>query len=243
MHFLLTNDDGIDAPGIAALGDACAEFGSAVTVAPDRHLSGCSHQATTSRGLLLEEVGENRYALDGSPVDCTRIGLYRVAPNTQWVLSGINEGGNLGADVYLSGTVAAAREACLLGKPAIAISQYVKRRGIDWQRSLDWTRHVLQTLLTRPPQPGKFWNVNLPDPDGDVSRVPECIFCDIDPHPLPVEYELREGKLHYRARYQDRVRASGYDVAYCFAGAITISEVGLHTIPPYVGEPSDEPAA
>ncbi len=243
LNFLLTNDDGIDAPGIAALGEACGEFGPAVTVAPDRHLSGCSHQATTSRGLVLTEVGADRYALDGSPVDCARVGLFRVAPHTQWVLSGINEGGNLGADVYLSGTVAAAREACLLGKPAIAISQYVRRRGIDWRRATDWTRHVLQLLLARPPEPGTFWNVNLPQPEDDVIDVPDCVFCDIDPHPLPVDYELREGKLHYRARYQDRLRAGGHDVEQCFGGAITISSVGLHsTGPPAAVAAADPPA-
>jgi 5'/3'-nucleotidase len=233
VNFLLTNDDGIDAPGLAALGEACRSFGSAVVLAPDQHLSGCSHQATTSRGLLLAEVAENRYALDGSPVDCTRIGLMRVAPQTQWVLAGINEGGNLGADVYLSGTVAAAREACLLGKPAIAISQYVRARPIDWQRAARWTRHVLELLMARPPEPGTFWNVNLPQPADEAPPpdVPECVFCAIDPYPLPLNYELRDGKLHYRARYQDRERAGGHDVERCFSGLITISQVGLHAIP------------
>lgn len=232
MNFLLTNDDGVDAPGLAALCDASRSWGPAVIVAPDRHLSGCSHQATTSRGLLLQEVAKNRYSLDGSPVDCTRIGLYRVAPATGWVLSGINEGGNLGADVYLSGTVAAAREACLLGKPAIALSQYVKRRPVNWQLAGRWTRHVLELLLDRPPQPGSFWNVNLPQPLDDRNDLPECVFCEIDPHPLPLDYELRDGKLHYRARYQDRVRAAGHDVELCFSGRITISQVGLHSIGP-----------
>lgn len=234
MNFLLTNDDGIDAPGLAALRDACASRGTSVVVAPDRHLSGCSHQATTARGLLLEKVADDRYALDGSPVDCTRLGLYQVAPATTWILSGINEGGNLGADVFLSGTVAAAREACLLGKPAIAISQYVRRRPVNWQLAGRLTRHVLELLLDRPPEPGSFWNVNLPHLD-DLSCVPECLFCPIDPHPLPLDYELRDGKLHYRARYQDRQRAAGHDVELCFAGNITISQVGLHAPgPPYV---------
>jgi 5'-nucleotidase len=231
-QFLLTNDDGVEAPGIAALAEACAALGDAVIVAPDQHLSGCSHTATTSRGLHLAELSANRYALDGSPVDCTRIGLFHVAPHAQWVLSGVNEGGNLGADVYLSGTVAAAREACLLGKPAIAISQYMKRRPADWGRASRWTRHVLQLLLARPPGPGTFWNVNLPDPEPGISDVPECVFCDIDPHPLPVAYELRDGKLHYRARYQDRQRLQGRDVELCFAGRITISQVGLSAIAP-----------
>jgi 5'-nucleotidase len=234
VNFLLTNDDGIDAPGIAALADVCQSLGRFVVLAPDQHLSGCSHQATTSRGLALVEVAPNRFALDGSPVDCTRIGLFRVATDTQWVLSGINEGGNLGADVYLSGTVAAAREACLLGKPAIAISQYIRRRPVDWPLAARMTQHVLELLLERPPQPGSFWNVNLPQGDEARTAMPECVFCDIDPHPLPVDYELREGKLHYRARYQDRLQAAGRDVALCFAGHITISQVGLHSIPPLV---------
>jgi 5'-nucleotidase len=234
VKFLLTNDDGIDAPGITALAEVCRSLGICKIVAPHEHQSGCSHMATTSRGLTLVEIEPDRYSLDGSPVDCTRIGLLRVAPDAQWVVSGINDGGNLGADVYLSGTVAAAREACLLGKPAIAISQYRKRRPADWVRSASWTRHVLQMLLERPPAPGSFWNVNLPDPDEDTGKLPECVFCDMDPHPLPVEYELRDGRLHYRARYQDRRRLADHDVALCFAGKITISQIGLHAIPPHV---------
>jgi 5'-nucleotidase len=232
VNFLLTNDDGVDAPGLAALAEISRAWGPAVVVAPDRHLSGCSHQATTSRGLLLDEVAKDRYALDGSPVDCTRIGLLRVAPQSQWVLAGINEGGNLGADVYLSGTVAAAREACLLGKPAIAISQYVRSRPVDWARAGKWARRVLELLLARPPVPGRFWNVNLPQPLAPPDELPECVFCDIDPHPLPVDYELRDGRLHYRGRYQDRAYAAGYDVEVCFSGRIAISQVGLHSIPP-----------
>ncbi len=242
MKLLLTNDDGIDAPGIAALAEACADFGPHITIAPAEHQSGCSHMATTSRGLVLSEHGENRYAVDGSPVDCTRIGLYRLFPGVQWVLSGINEGGNLGADVFLSGTVAAAREACLLGKPAIAISQYMKRRPADWKRAARWTRHVLQMLFARPPEPGTFWNVNLPDPDAPADDVPECVFCDIDPHPLPVAYEIRDGKLHYKARYQDRRRDTGRDVEQCFAGRVTISPVGLHAIPPLIAADADPSA-
>jgi 5'-nucleotidase len=224
VTFLLTNDDGVDAPGLAALRQAVESLGSSLVVAPDRHLSGCSHQATTSRGLELTQLGEGRYALDGSPVDCARVGLTRIAADARWLLAGINEGGNLGADVYLSGTVAAAREACLLGRPAIAISQYVRRRPIDWLQAAAWTRHV---LLGRTPQPGSFWNVNLPQGDAPDQAVPECVFCQVDPHPLPVDYDLRDGKLHYRGRYHDRMRAAGHDVETCFSGRISISQINL----------------
>ncbi|MBI3837691.1 MAG: 5'/3'-nucleotidase SurE [Planctomycetia bacterium] len=227
MVFLLTNDDGVEAPGLATLGRVIESRGTAIVLAPDRHLSGCSHQATTSKPLELKEFAEHWYTLDGSPVDCTRVGLLRLAPATQWVLSGINEGGNLGADVYLSGTVAAAREACLLGKPAIAISQYVRRRPIDWRQTERCARQVLELLLERPPEPGSFWNVNLPQLDEADSGMPECVFCQVDPNPLPVAYDLHEGKLHYRARYQERVRADGHDVQMCFSGRITISQICL----------------
>jgi 5'-nucleotidase len=231
MRFLLTNDDGIDAPGLAALGAAIAPLGKAVVVAPDQHRSGCSHQATTSRPLALSELAPARFALDGSPVDCTRMGLWRVAPQAEWVLSGVNEGGNLGADVYLSGTVAAAREACLLGKPAIAFSQYVRRRPIDWQLAARWTQQVLAMLLKRIPPAGAFWNVNLPHLEAPPEDAPDCVFCDVDPHALPVHYEEREGKFHYRASYHQRAFAAGHDVEVCFSGRVAISLISLRSAP------------
>ncbi|MGD9721523.1 MAG: 5'/3'-nucleotidase SurE [Pirellulales bacterium] len=230
MKFLLTNDDGIEAQGLVALKRATEPLGTAVVVAPDRHLSGCSHQATTQRPLALAEWSAGWYTLDGSPVDCTRIGLTRAAPQAQWVISGVNEGGNLGADIFLSGTVAAAREACLLGKPAIAVSQYVRRKPIDWERAAKWAMAVIEMLLAQPPEPGAFWNVNLPDPDESLRDLPQCVFCAVDPHALPVDYELREGKLYYRARYHDRQRLPGHDVDVCFAGHIAISQIRLHAI-------------
>ncbi len=240
MDFLLTNDDGIEAQGIAALHRAVAELGHSIVVAPDQHLSGCSHTATTSRPLELKNWAEGWYTLDGAPVDCTRIGLTRVAPQTQWVLSGINEGGNLGADIYLSGTVAAAREACLLAKPAIALSQYVRRRPIDWQQTTRWATEVIKMLLDRPPERGSFWNVNFPQPEAAIAELPECVFCVADPHHLPVDYELRDGKLHYRARYHDRLRATGHDVDVCFSGRIAISQLVLHS-PPLVSAAAPPP--
>jgi 5'-nucleotidase len=230
MKFLLTNDDGIEAQGLVALSRAIEPLGSIVVVAPDQHLSGCSHQATTSRPLSLRDWADNWHSLDGSPVDCSRIGILRVAPESQWVLAGVNEGGNLGADVFLSGTVAAAREACLLGKPAIAISQYVRRRPVDWEQAARWTRNVVELLVERPPSAGSFWNVNLPQPD-DPAEMPEIVFCQVDPHPLPVDYEMLDGKLHYRGRYQDRRRAAGHDVDVCFSGRIAVSRIGLHAVP------------
>jgi len=228
MKILLTNDDGIDAPGLSALEAAVREFGEPLVVAPHEPLSGCSHRVTVHRPLELVSRGRGRHMLDGTPVDCTRVGLVHVADDIDWVVSGINAGGNLGADVYMSGTVAAAREAALLGKPAIAISQYRSRRApIDWQRASRWAREIISALLKRPHQPGRFWNVNLPDVnvDGDV---PPIVFCPLDPHPMPIRFAHEAGKLRYAATYQERRQRPGRDVQVCFSGQIAATELSLH---------------
>src|SRR2546423_579165 len=107
MKFLLTNDDGIDAEGLGALLTATRGFGDPVVVAPVGAQSGVSHRVTWQEGVRIEPRGENRYAIHGTPADCVRLGLLKVAPDAKWILSGINHGANLGADVHYSGTVAA----------------------------------------------------------------------------------------------------------------------------------------
>ncbi len=227
MRFLLTNDDGIDAPGLAALAQAMSGFGDTVTIAPDQHLSGCSHQSTTHRPLVLKSHGATRYSLNGTPVDCARIGLTHLACETDWVISGINEGANLGADVYPSGTVAAAREATLLGKPAIAVSHYLKRRQpADWSTATVWVTEVLRNLLDRPPARGSFWNVNLPHLEPG-SAMPEVVFCELVPHPLPVNFRREGEHYHYEASYHDRLREAGRDVERCLAGNIVVTYLTL----------------
>jgi 5'-nucleotidase len=227
MRLLLVNDDGIHAPGLAALERAVAGLGTAVVIAPDRHLSGCGHQATTHRALELTELAAGRHMLDGTPADCTRIGLTLLAPGTDWVMAGINEGGNLGADVYMSGTVAAVREAALLGKPGVAISHYV-RRGVpvDWDLAARWTQEVLLRLLSRPAPPGTYWSVNLPhlSPAG---LLPEIVECPLDRNPLPVRFEQVEGRWHYRGNYHERPRHPGHDVEVCFSGRIAVTRLML----------------
>ncbi len=228
MQFLLTNDDGIHAPGIAALREALLSLGQPRVVAPHEHHSGCSHRTTTDRALQVEDLGEQRFALDGTPADCTRIGLLFVAPEAQWVISGVNEGGNLGVDVCMSGTVAAAREAALLGKPAIALSQYRRTPEIDWARTVEWTRRVVELLLPRELEPGAFWNVNFPD-STSTEGTPEIIECPLDPHPLPVHYETSADGYVYRGRYHERGREQGSDVDVCFNGAIAVTQVSHHS--------------
>jgi len=226
LNFLVTNDDGIHAPGLAAMQQALAGLGQVLVLAPHEHLSGCSHQSTTHRPLELTEIAPAKFQLDGTPVDCARAALLHLAPQTDWVCSGINAGGNLGADVYPSGTVAAVREAAYLGKRGIAVSQYVRKRvPIDWGPAIAWTGHVLRQLLELPLAPGEFWNVNLPDFDRPIEPYPEVVFCPLDGNPLPVRFVEEEGKLHYRGVYQERARTAGCDVEVCFAGQIAITKL------------------
>src|SRR5215218_4395342 len=163
MQFLLTNDDGIDALGLQAFLAAARGLGEPVVVAPAGPQSGCSHAVTTGKPVRVEPRGAGRFAVHGTPADCTRVGLIHLVPGATWVLSGINHGGNLGADVHYSGTVAAVREAVLHGWPGIAVSHY-KKRGFefDWNRAIVWVTRILADLMARPIEPGVFFNVNLP---------------------------------------------------------------------------------
>jgi 5'-nucleotidase len=227
LKLLLTNDDGIAAAGLEALIAAAAELGEPIVVAPTEALSGCSHRVTTDRPLRVEEWQPGRYAVAGTPADCVRMALHGLAPEVNWVLAGINHGGNLGADVHYSGTVAAVREAVLHGRPGIALSHYRKKGlEIDWRRAAAWVRLLLRELLGRPWTPGTFWNVNLPhrrpeDPD------PEVVFCPIDRTPLPLSYRQESELFHYDGDYHGRRREEGADVDVCFRGHIAVSQVSL----------------
>jgi 5'-nucleotidase len=227
MKFLLTNDDGIDAPGLEALARAVSGLGHAVWIAPHVHLSGCSHRVTTGQPIRVEARGDQRFAIDGTPADCVRVGLAHLAPEVDWILAGLNEGGNLGADVHHSGTVAAVREAALHGKPGIALSQY-RKRGVepDWGRAIRWMQEVLQELLHQPWTPGAFWNVNLPHlANGDPE--PTVIHCPLEPGPLPLSFRAEGDLFHYDGNYHGRGRKAGSDVDVCFRGDIAVTELRL----------------
>lgn len=225
MQILLTNDDGIESPGIAALADLVAGR-RAVVVAPDRQYSACGHQATTRNEIPVTSTGTDRWRVSGTPVDCVRLALTALAPEATVVLSGINLGGNLGVDLYMSGTVAAAREAALLGRRAIALSHYCRGREPDWGLAVSRLRPVLADLLARPHEPGSFWNVNLPHPDHDAPEL-EAVDCDPDTKPLEFRYEREANGFRYAGDYHARPRTAGGDVDVCFGGRIAVSRIQI----------------
>jgi 5'-nucleotidase len=223
---LVTNDDGWDAAGLAALKTLAAEFGEVHVLAPREPHSYAGHRVTTHEPLTFLETAPREFTLSGTPADCVRAALTSVFEDIDWVFAGINHGGNLGADLYTSATVAAAREAAFLGKPSIAISQYIKRAlPLDWSRSCDLARPVLARLLAQGCPAKGYWNVNLPHTEG-AGQNPVAI-CDPDNEPLDVRFYREGTQLRYGGSYVARPRTPGRDVDLCFAGAITVSRLQL----------------
>lgn len=227
-RFLLTNDDGIDAPGLAALEAALPSGSEAIVIAPSEELSGCGHRVTTHQSFKVSRRGSRRLAVEGSPADCVRIALHDFRDRFDWVLAGINHGANLGADIYYSGTVAAVREAALFGIPGIAFSHYRDRvlGEQDWARATAWVRHLLPEFLFPPVERGHHWNVNLPClPAGQDE--PSIVWCPVDTSPLQVAFDVDGDAYTYAGSYPHRKRESGRDVESCFGGKITISRLKL----------------
>ncbi len=226
MKFLLTNDDGFDAPGLLTLRDAVD--GDSVIVAPLDHQSGCSHRVSMfGDELEVHEKGTDVHAVSGTTADCTRVGLSHLVEDVAWVLSGVNLGGNLGHDIYLSGTVAGVREAAFQGKPGIAFSHYSRKgMAVDWQRAGVWVRRVLDELLAEPIEGGEFWNVNFPHLDADAPE-PALIKCEPCKQSLPIAYRVSGNRFTYAGNYAERARDVGKDVEICFSGDIAISKLHI----------------
>jgi 5'/3'-nucleotidase len=164
MHILVSNDDGILAPGIAMLAEVCQAVGQVTVVAPDREQSGTSHSLTMHRPLRPARRPDGSYQVDGTPTDCVLLALGTLMPDRpSFVFSGINHGPNMGEDVLYSGTVAAAMEAVTLGVPGIAISF----AGGDDLPTLTTYRQPLTRLVAQitgaPDFPAStLLNINLP---------------------------------------------------------------------------------
>jgi 5'-nucleotidase len=145
-------------------------------------------------------------------------------PEIDLVLSGINRGGNLGADIFTSGTVAAVREAALLGRQGIAVSQYVRKGvALDWGRSAELALPVIAELIAEGCPPKGYWNVNLPHLDSAAEAA--VVRCEPDNEPLDVQFRQEGDRFHYCGSYPARRRTPGRDVEHCFGGSVTVSRL------------------
>ncbi len=184
MRILLTNDDGITAPGIDALHTAIASLGEVVVIAPAGVQSAMSHGITFHRPLMVRKMQVNPrlsgYAIEGTPADCVKIGL-----RTMWgelfgpgsrpdlVISGMNSGANVGINVIYSGTVAAAIEAAFLGVPAIAVSLHMGDFSkTAWSRAAHFARATIDRLVAHPLDAHRVLSINIPVTQSDSDPMP-----------------------------------------------------------------------
>ncbi|SIO05701.1 5'-nucleotidase /3'-nucleotidase /exopolyphosphatase [Rhodovulum sp. ES.010] len=176
MRILITNDDGINAPGLEVLEEIATEIagpdGEVWVVAPAFEQSGVAHKISYTHPMMIAELGARRYAAEGSPADCVLAGLYDVMQDARpdLVLSGVNRGNNAAENVLYSGTIGGAMEAALQGLPAIALSQYLGPLNFDAAMQFEAARHhgaaTVRALVENAPWDSAdyrlFYNVNFP---------------------------------------------------------------------------------
>jgi len=199
MRILLTNDDGIYAPGLLALRKELLQLGDVVVCAPATEQSAAGHSVTLLWPLIVQEVFDDKkqfmgWAVEGRPADCVKLALVELMPEPpDLVVSGLNAGSNAGINVLYSGTVAAAIEGAFFRRTAVAVSQaYGKPKAVDFAAGAVVARKVIEGILKTKPEPGSLFNVNIPrqelgPPKGlkvlpqNVSAYQESFVRNVDP--------------------------------------------------------------
>jgi 5'-nucleotidase len=241
MRVLLTNDDGIAAPGLQSLRRALVAMGGldVVTIAPDSNRSATARSITTRSPLSVEEItfedGNVGYATDGTPVDCVRfaeLGLGGERP--ELIVSGINHGANLGDDITYSGTVAAALEGIVLGIPAVALSQQTIAGGLgyasgefNFDLGAEFAARLVDRLRTEPMPEATLINVNFPGSEVtgvEVTTLGKRIYNDelrlLDE---PDEVGRKRYKIYgWKPGYKE---VSGTDLSAIAAGRIAVTPI------------------
>ncbi len=173
-RILLSNDDGIDAPGLKVLEEIAHSLSNDVwVVAPAHEQSGAGHSLTLHKPLRPTQLGEKRYMIDGTPTDCVMVAVQHIIEGSppDLVLSGINMGENLGEDVHYSGTIAAALEATLQGVPAIALSQAMNGKAA-WETVEKYATDLIRSVCKASWNKDTLININFPEcPTGKVKGI------------------------------------------------------------------------
>lgn len=172
MRILLTNDDGIQAPGLRALRAELRKIGDVVVVAPATEQSAVGHSITLATPLIVQQVVDDDmtflgWAVEGRPADCVKLALLELLPEPpDLIVSGLNAGSNAGINVLYSGTVAAAIEGSFFRQTSIACSQeYTKPAPPDFVAGAARARSIIEQILARKPERGSLFNVNIPSPE------------------------------------------------------------------------------
>jgi 5'-nucleotidase len=224
---LLTNDDGIHAPGLNTLAKHMKSFGEIMVVAPDREQSASSHSLTLTRPLRIIEFGDNRYAVDGTPTDAVMVAVHGLLKNKRkpdLLISGINHGANMGDDVSYSGTVAAAIEGSIIGIPSMAVSLVNPEKG-DFEPAAKAVRKIARWVVKNGLPQFSFLNINMPYIGSNqfkgvkVTRLGRRIYNDV-----VVEKVDPRGKNYYWiAGDPEWMAVEGSDFAAVSRGMVSIS--------------------
>jgi 5'-nucleotidase len=159
----VSNDDGIYGPGLKPLAKALASLGQVTVVVPELERSAASHAITLHKPIRVHRLDRTTLIMNGTPADCVRFGvLSHLKEKVDIVVSGINRGPNLGADVIYSGTVGAAMEACMLGLPSVAVSLADVDRG-NYDTAAQFVKYLVKQILEKPVPKDICFNVNVPD--------------------------------------------------------------------------------
>ena len=216
MRILVTNDDGIHAPGLVALEAIAADLSDDVwVVAPAEEQSGAGHSLTLSEPIRLRALGERRFAVRGTPTDCVMLALGHVMKDAKpdLILSWVNRGGNLAEDVTYSGTVSAAMEGCLAGIRSIALSQAMADYGAGRERfdaALDHGAAIVRRLVAAEWAPGMLVNINFPAGPVRGVQVTEQGFRDYGHIALDARVDPR-GFPYFWFGYGREVEVPGHD--------------------------------
>ncbi len=222
MKILVTNDDGIGAPGLAALARALKPLGPVTVVAPATEMSASAHSLTLNRPLRVTAVSPSVYSVDGTPTDCVYLAIYQIlGREVDLVVSGVNAGINLGDDITYSGTVAAALEGTLLGCPSFAVSQE-RSRAMAYASAAAFARTLARRILDHGLPRDVYLNVNVPaGPIRGISfaRQGRRIYHD------GVSAEAGEGgeTLYRIGGYPEWDHQPGADITALRSGHITIT--------------------
>jgi 5'-nucleotidase len=162
-HILITNDDGIQAPGLRALVDALKDDATLTVVAPSRERSAAAQSLTLRQPIYMDQLAANEYAIEGTPADAVILAFNAILKEKpDLVVSGINRGGNMGENIYYSGTVGAAMEGAINRVPSIAISVAYRGKEFDFKPAAQFARILAPLILTEGLPPGILLNVNVP---------------------------------------------------------------------------------
>ena len=191
VTILITNDDGINAPGIKALADAMSKIGDIYVVAPDRQRSAVGMSITLEHPLRVERLGDKNFSVNGMPVDCVNLAVHELmARPPDLIVSGINDGRNIGYDIYCSGTVGAAMSGTMFGIPSIAVSIAIdekKESKVWYETAAQMAVKISRIVIEKGLQKGKLLNINVPNlPMSEIKGIEITRHCsatyDIEIH-------------------------------------------------------------